>query len=65
MKLPAIRSNPLAMRILSVFDKKRSSGLEVDFSEFVHAMEVLGGYADKRSKLRSMIIYVLYLFSVI
>jgi len=52
MQIPSIRANPLAARLLSVFDSNGDH--QVDFGEFLKALEIIGGYGDRKTKLRMM-----------
>ena len=53
LNLPQISSNPLAQRLLAVFDKDGSG--DVDFREFLIGVSAFSSKGDKESKLKCSI----------
>jgi len=50
MSIPGISSNPLATRIIEVFDLDNSG--DIDFQEFITGLSTFSGKADKEEKLK-------------
>lgn len=50
LSIPAIRSNPLAPRLLSLFDENEDG--DVSFEEFMNVLAVFSSRGDKKAKLR-------------
>lgn len=49
MSIPGVSSNPLAARIMEVFDADNSG--DVDFQEFITGLSIFSGRANKDDKL--------------
>jgi len=50
LTLPQINSNPLATRMIAIFDE--DGGGDVDFQEFVHGLSAFSSKGNKEEKLR-------------
>ncbi|AET40869.1 calcineurin regulatory subunit B Ecym_7012 [Eremothecium cymbalariae DBVPG len=50
MSIPGVSSNPLAGRIMEVFDADNSGG--IDFQEFISSLSIFSGRSDKEDKLK-------------
>ena len=50
MALPELQKNPLAQRVIDIFDKDKNG--EVDFNEFIQGVSQFSVRSDKSSKLR-------------
>jgi serine/threonine-protein phosphatase 2B regulatory subunit len=55
LNLPQISSNPLAQRLLAVFDKDGSG--DVDFREFLIGVSAFSSKGDKEAKLRCIVVF--------
>lgn len=49
LQIPAIANNPLAHRLISIFDA--DGGGSVDFQEFVHGLSVFSSQGSREEKL--------------
>ena len=60
LQIPAIANNPLAQRLISIFDAEYvfaahlSGGGTVDFQEFVHGLSVFTSQGSREEKLQCM-----------
>lgn len=50
LKIPGVSSNPLATRIMEVFDSNNSG--DVDFQEFITGLSIFSGRSSKEDKLK-------------
>ena len=50
LKIPGVSTNPLATRIMEVFDSNNSG--DVDFQEFITGLSIFSGRSSKEDKLR-------------
>ncbi|AMD19969.1 HCL182Wp [Eremothecium sinecaudum] len=50
MSIPGVASNPLAGRIMEVFDTDNSG--DIDFQEFINSLSIFSGRGDREEKLR-------------
>lgn len=50
MAIPGVSANPLARRIVEVFDEDNSG--DVDFQEFITSLSIFSGRGEKDAKLR-------------